>query len=108
MRATLFALLVVASAACAKKSEPPPPACPEVVDHMLVIMKQGLTGHDSVNLGNRQQMIDQCEARKLSATERRCMLGAKDLTALASCRPRPAPTAPAGPVTVPPAPGSGG
>jgi len=105
MRATLFALLAVV-AAC-KKADPPP-ACPQVVDHMLEVMKTGLTGHGNLELGNRKQMIDQCEQRKLSATERRCMLAAKDLPALASCRaqPTPAPTAPAGPIIAPAGSGS--
>ena len=70
----------------AKKPVDTGPACPEVVDHMLVVMKQGLTGHDGVQLGNRQQMIDQCEQRKMSADERTCLRAAKTLAELASCR----------------------
>jgi hypothetical protein len=108
MRAVLFALVVLTGVACSKKDEPPP-TCDKVVDHMLVVMKQGLTGHGDLELANKKQMVDQCEARKLSTAERKCMLAAKDLAALAACRPvpaAPAPTAPAGPVTVPGA-GSG-
>ena len=70
----------------AKKAPDPGPACPEVVDHMLEIMKQGLTGHDGMQLGNRQQMIDQCETRKMTAEERKCLRAAKTLGDLASCR----------------------
>jgi len=106
MRAALFALVVLTGTACSKKAQQePPPSCDKVVDHMLLVMKQGLTGHGDLELANKKQMVDQCEARKLSTAERKCMLAAKDLASLAACRPAPAtptPTAPAGPVTTPP------
>lgn len=114
MRAVLLALVALTCLACKKDPQPakedPGPPCDKVVDHMLVVMKQGLTGHGDLEMANKQQMIDQCESRKLSAAERNCMLAAKDLAGLAACRPRPAtptPTAPAGPVTVPAGSGSG-
>lgn len=96
-------LLVLTLAACSKKADTSDkgPACPEVVDHMVTVMRQGLTGHAGVDLGDRDQMIAQCEARRMSATERRCMATAKDLGQLASCRPKPAQPVPI------PAPGSG-
>jgi hypothetical protein len=109
MRAMLFAIAVLGLAACGskKKKEDAGPSCEQVVDHMLVVMKSGLTGHGSVELGNKKQMLDQCESRKLSAEQRKCMLAAKDVVTLANCsappRPTPAPTAPA----VPPPAGSG-
>jgi hypothetical protein len=91
MRALFVVLAVISASACSKKAEDKGPACPEVVDHMVVVMREGLKGHESVNLGDRTQMIEQCEKRKMSAAERRCMATAKDLAALASCRPKKAP-----------------
>lgn len=96
MRAMLLALLL--TSACGKKSsEPPVPTCGQIVDNMLVVMKQGMTGHGGLEMGNREQMVKQCESRKLTPEAKRCMLGAKDLTQLASCSspPKPMPTAPA-------------
>jgi hypothetical protein len=87
MRALLF-VLVVPLAGCSKKTDNGP-ACPEVVDHMVIVMKEGLKGHESVNLGDRGQMITQCEQRKMSPSVRRCLATAKNLEALASCRPAP-------------------
>lgn len=88
MRATLLALLLLTGCSKSKSAAPDPgPGCPEVVENMLVVMKQIVTGHGDVELGNRQQMIDQCEARKYSATERKCMVAAKTLDDLASCKP---------------------
>jgi len=97
MRALL--LVAILATGCSKSSKPDPgPSCDQVVDHMLVVMKQGLTGHDDLALGNKKQMVEQCESRKLSAKERRCLLEAKDLAGLASCRdakpPEPTPTRP--------------
>jgi hypothetical protein len=117
MRVLLLALLV-ASGCSKKKAEDNGPACPEVVDHMVKVMREGLKGHESVNLGDRDQMIDQCEKRNMTAQERRCMLTAKDLGALASCRPNkqpppatkppiPTPTPPPPTEPAPPAAGSG-
>jgi hypothetical protein len=70
-------------------------------------MKSGLTGHGNVEMGNKKQMVEQCEARKMSAAQRTCMVAAKDVTTLASCSSAPpaaTPTAPAGPITAPAAP----
>lgn len=86
MRALLCFVLVLA--ACSSKTKPDPgPTCDKVVDNMLIVMKQGLTGHDSVQLGNRDQMIAQCEQRNMTADERRCLATATDLAGLAACRP---------------------
>jgi len=63
---------------------------------MLEVMNQGLTGHESLALGNREQMIAQCEQRKMSDTERRCLAASKSLEDLASCRPKRAVPAAAG------------
>jgi hypothetical protein len=86
MTRLVVALLLVA--AC-KKDDPGPP-CPQVQDHVLELMKQGLTGHDAVQLGNRKQMIDLCEQRPFSKETRTCLLAAKDLDGLARCQQKPA------------------
>lgn len=93
MHATLFALLVLLAACSKKKAEDPGPTCDQVVDHMLAVMKAGLTGHGNVEMGNRKQMVDQCVSRKLSKEQRTCMLAAKDLVGLSNCS-TPAPAAP--------------
>ena len=86
MRALLVSALFAVG--CSKSAKPDVgPACPDVVDHMLVVMKQGLTGHDTVALGNREQMIAQCEQRKMTAAERHCLADAKTLADLSTCRP---------------------
>jgi hypothetical protein len=88
MRRSFAVLVTVASlAACSKKDKlDAGPACPKVVDNMLVVMKKGYPGHDAVELANRDQMITQCEQRKMSAKERTCLAEAKDLNDLATCR----------------------
>lgn len=93
MRVLLLVLVLPFVAGCSKKADNGP-ACPEVVDHMVIVMKEGLKGHESVNLGDRQQMITQCEQRKMSPSVRRCLATAKDLVALSSCRPATAPAPP--------------
>src|SRR5262245_40139795 len=101
MRVLLVALAI---AGCSKKAADNGPPCPVVVDHMVVVIKEGIKGHESVNLGDRQQMITQCENRKMSAAERRCMATAKDLAQLASCRPAKSPPPGPPPNTPPPPP----
>lgn len=89
--------------ACSKPAPDPGPSCAQVVDHMLEVTKQQLTGHGDMELGNRKTMIAQCEQRTLSADQRRCLVAAKDLTAIAACSPaRPAPPARSAPAAAPP------
>jgi hypothetical protein len=75
------ALLVVA--ACHKDPGPP---CPQVVDHMLDVMKTGLAGHGSLQLGNRKLMIEHCEKAGFTAAARSCIVAAKDMNGLAQCK----------------------
>jgi hypothetical protein len=93
MRRSLAVVFVIAAslagslAACSKKNTVDPgPACPKVVDNMLVVMKQAYAGHDTVELANRDQMIAQCEQRKMPPRERKCLAEAKNVSDLASCR----------------------
>lgn len=62
------------------------PQCPQVVDHMLEVTKQQLTGHGNLELGNRTQMIKVCEDRKLTAAQKQCIMSAKTLPALGDCQ----------------------
>jgi hypothetical protein len=95
-RVLLLALVLSWLAACpqheSKLDQGPP--CEQVVDHMLVVMKQGLTGHDDVQLGNRKQMIEHCQARNMSSAHRKCLAAATRLEDLSTCQkqhaPRPA------------------
>ncbi len=87
MRAVLIAALLVA---CQK--EDPGPPCDKVVDHMLDVTKQQLPGHEGMTMtGERKAMIRQCEQRKYTAQERKCLLEAKGLDGFAACRPTKVP-----------------
>jgi len=76
-------LVICLIAGC--KSDPGP-TCAEVTDHMLEVTKQQVIGHEGMVLGQRDAMIAQCNQREMPAETRRCLLAAKDLPALASCR----------------------
>jgi len=112
-----LALLITVVAACKQDKGPP---CPQIVDHMLEVTKQQLPGHDDQMLGDRKQMIAECEKRNLSPAMRKCLMAAKTLAALGECRAKDAPRPPAPPpsgsaaptpsgsAAPAPAPGSGG
>jgi len=68
---------------CSKDEGPP---CSAVVDHMLEVTKQ-MAGHEDMKLGDRKQMIGLCEKKSYTADEKRCLVAAKDLNAIAACRP---------------------
>lgn len=87
VRSLLAAALACSLAACAKAKPAPDPTCDQVVDNMLAVTKQQLTGHGDLELGNRKVMIAQCEQRALTAAQRRCLATAKDLAAIAGCTP---------------------
>jgi hypothetical protein len=88
MKRLAFVLLLVA---CSKKAaEDKGPTCAEVTDHVLEVARIAYPGHGDMGAsGNRQSQIDACEARKMPVAERRCMIAAKSMEALAQCR-RPA------------------
>ncbi len=89
MRWILLAMVMVATAAtvvgCGSKSDPGP-TCAQITDHMLEVTKQELVGHGDELLGQRKTMIEQCEGRKLTADQRRCLVAAKDMAGFAACR----------------------
>jgi len=79
-------LALVSLAACAKKPEGPP--CSAVVDNMMSVTKQQMTGHGDLEVQNRGAMVEQCEKRNLTGSQRACLVEAKDLAAIAACTPR--------------------
>jgi len=97
-------LLVFAIVAGCSKPEKVP-SCAEVTDHVLAIVQQAYPGHgDMGGMGNRTHEIEACEARKVPAAERRCILAAKDMNGIATCRKRSVNDAPQPAPTVPPVP----
>lgn len=92
----LVALVAATLGACGKKSDDGP-ACGAVVDNMMTVTKQQMTGHGQLEVQNRGVMVEQCEKRKLTAAQRTCLVAAKDLPAIAACTPRPSAPPPATP-----------
>ena len=77
-------VLVVLLGGCAKEKAP---SCAEITDHMLEIVKKEYAGHGDMGAqGNRKNAIDQCEARKVPAGERRCIMSAISTEQIAQCR----------------------
>jgi len=105
LRPTRCLVLVIALAAgCGKKA----PECEAVVDHLMTVLKQGLTGHDGMQLASRKGLIDTCEGKHYSDDMRNCLMATKDLQGMSDCQnkfapPPPAPGGPPGP-GAPPAP----
>ena len=87
MRYALAALLVVA--ACGGKKAADAPSCEKGVDSMLALTKQAMPGHGDMEMGNKKQMVAECEKRGLSDDQKRCIVAAKDLNGLAACTPKP-------------------
>ena len=76
--------LVVGLAACNSERVP---TCAEVTDHVLEVVTVKYPGHGDMGAGGtRQSQIDACETRKLPAGERRCIMAAKTMEAVAQCR----------------------
>ncbi len=100
-RFVMIAALLVA--ACNKTKTDSGPSCDKVVDHMQELMKQMMPGHDEAALGDRKQMIAQCEQRKMPASVRRCLVDAKTFNDLAACQ-KPGSTPAASPGTPAPRP----
>lgn len=93
LRIAQLAVLSLSLVACSKKADDGP-ACGAVVDNMMAVTKQQMTGHGELEVQNRTVMIEQCEKRTLTAAQRTCLVAAKDLAAIAACTPRPTPPNP--------------
>lgn len=80
------AFLLVILVGCGGKNDPGPP-CDKVVEHMLEVTKQQLTGHETANFSQqRKAMIAQCEQRNMSLEMRTCLLGTQTIADIAKCR----------------------
>jgi small lipoprotein (TIGR04454 family) len=65
------------------------PTCEQVTDRILEVTAQALEGHQNTNLpSQRKAMIDQCEKRQMSLETRTCLMGAKTIAEIATCRGR--------------------
>jgi hypothetical protein len=83
-------LSLVLGGACSKSKSDDGPPCTTVVDNMMMVTKQAMSGHGDLEVQNRKVMIDQCEKRSLTAAQKTCLATAKDLAGIAACTPRPA------------------
>ncbi|MBA3542543.1 MAG: hypothetical protein H0T79_23205 [Deltaproteobacteria bacterium] len=98
LRVTL-ALVSFGAAACGgTKPADPGPSCEAIMPHLAVVMKQGLTGHGTVEFGNQKRDVLQCQARKLTAEQRRCLMATKTVADISACNAGQSPTAPIAPV----------
>ncbi len=79
---------------CERKQPDPGPLCEQVADHAAEVARKAYPGHgDMMPGGNRQAYVDSCRARKYTADQRRCMLKAQSIEAMAACLPRESPDA---------------
>jgi hypothetical protein len=78
-------VLAIALVGCSKAADPGP-TCPQLVEHMLEVTKQAMPAHGKMELGNKKQMVQTCEDRKLTPAQRKCMMAASTLAALAECQ----------------------
>lgn len=63
------------------------PSCAELTEHLYEVTKIAYPGHgEAMEMGNRKADIAACEQRKPAADERRCIMAAKDLAQVATCR----------------------
>ncbi|HEU0034489.1 MAG TPA: hypothetical protein VFQ53_27890 [Kofleriaceae bacterium] len=93
-------VVAVALASACSKSEDPGPPCAQVVDHMLEVTQQTIVGHGDMGAnGQRGAMLAQCEQRKMPAATRRCLVAAKTLDQIASCRAGKTDNPPTAPTT---------
>lgn len=82
-----IALALLVCAACSKKAAEKVPTCAEVTDNMLKVVQGQYPGHSDMGaMGNREQAIQQCESRDMSADEKRCIVNAKTMDDLGKCR----------------------
>jgi hypothetical protein len=96
-RVVLVLFLLGLWAACSKKAAEKVPTCAEVTENMLKIVQGQYPGHgDMGGMGNRQAVIQQCEARNMPAAEKRCIVKAKTTEDLGQCRRASMPKQPEG------------
>lgn len=69
---------------CSKGAEAPPPTCAQIAERMHELALKEYPGR--AELGSPKSYIEGCEARAFTAVERRCMIKARSMKALAKCR----------------------
>lgn len=88
--AVVVASLIIglAGAGCSKKQQAQGevPTCAQITEHVYKVTRIAFPGHGDMEMGNRKSDIKECEARNVSATERRCIMAAKDMAGVAACR----------------------
>jgi hypothetical protein len=107
--ALLLALGAPVAAGCGSKKEDPGPPCAKVMEHVHEVARKAFPGHGDMAMGNIKVDVERCEARKLPASVRRCMVSAQTMEELSKCQPRekkapptsPAPAGAGGPATAP-------
>lgn len=107
-------IAMVLALGCSKSKEDPGPSCEKVAEHVNEVATKAYPGHsEMMPKGSRKAYVASCEARKLTGKQRRCMLEAQSMEAIAQCLPRPktdekkpeaAPRVPTAPAPVPTAP----
>jgi len=75
-------LIVVLVAGCGNSDVP---SCTAVTDHTLALTVQKYPAHGDMLKSERPGLVDGCE-KKFDAATRRCIMAAKDLDAISTCR----------------------
>ena len=92
-----IALALALAPGCERKPEDPGPSCEAITDHVYEVTRKAYPGHGEMAMGNRKADVARCEARKLTAKQRRCMLAAQTPEGVAQCLPRQKTDEPKGP-----------
>ena len=75
MRGLVVTLTLLSLVACSKKGDGAP-SCAQVADRMIALTKTE---------AHKDNLVAECEARKVSPAQRTCMVNAKDMGELAGC-----------------------
>jgi hypothetical protein len=87
-----LALAIGLAPGCERKTEDPGPNCEQIADHVAQVAAKAYPGHgDMMPGGNRKAYVLQCQARKMNGKQRRCMMKAQSIEAMAECMPKEAP-----------------
>jgi hypothetical protein len=91
-RCMWIAIALALGCGCERKKEDPGPTCEQVADHMNEISRKAYPGHgDMMPASSRKVYVAQCQSRKLTGKQRRCILDAQSIEAMAACMPREKP-----------------
>jgi hypothetical protein len=83
-------IAMVLALGCDKRKEDPGPSCEQVAEHVNEVATKAYPGHsEMLPKSSRKAYVESCKARKLTGKQRRCMLEAPSMEAIAMCVPRP-------------------